>query len=694
MEINDYLRALRDLTDSDLDEHILQRSDTEIRFERVRAPNGNWRHAQGSIVNAPGRTEQRDDSEATYRTALREFDRQMLSSRQFLPGFITDLRSAFGGNIAITCITAHQLDGNKPITARAVKVIIEHAKILRAERDSLPVEAKAEAAVDTRSTNTRLISSYLNNSMWAGVLHDGAHDPNDDRLPLAGKIGRLGKHAAQFVESMVIAACKEHPMYSQDCFELPYFLEIANIILEKYDDILRSPRMTPEILEATLAKANKDIATLGTHTAMAKLPVLAATTCLMCNLDPEVPDSLMSEAIARTTRHFRASPIPEIAITRIQKEFPARFKAAQTKSPDSRTSPPDQAHLATINHRTQIVDETLAYLDTINHGAQILDEMLSTFLELSLAIEASPDFTSRQKTTLSLWHGEGTLDDHLFADGTLISKKTKHALFNMLDAMDKDFPANLISEQLDALANTLIELTNASIQRRQGQERVMPVPDELIDHYLDIYCKTFIRTSVFGLHQEDARRLLNGLNGEIGEALDELLQQGPSLPATIYAQLIDACRQRADEIDDEWHATMEAELNDILTCDLLEEEQGGFGPLILPDGNAIGEKFYDMALNSMITLRWQDGRAILEPAEWKSLDAASKLEQLQACYSELIDSVFDGDAARATLFTQQVTAQVASLQQACERRVPRVRNASKAADDDTRSVGNRLRPGP
>lgn len=76
MRISDYKTALNELDDKELDQLVLQRSENAIRFEPVLGPPGNWDHAQGAVINAPGQA-----AEGHHGPAMHDIGDQSLSSR-------------------------------------------------------------------------------------------------------------------------------------------------------------------------------------------------------------------------------------------------------------------------------------------------------------------------------------------------------------------------------------------------------------------------------------------------------------------------------------------------------------------------------------------------------------------------------------------------------------------------------------
>lgn len=159
-----------------------------------------------------------------------------------------------------------------------------------------------------RMTNNYNLRTYFDHGMWHGILPQ-AEGRNDDRPLGENAVPEvLDEHAAQFVKALITARCQELPSYALEPLKLDQFVAIAKSVLDLYNEIRTRPMMTPRAVNITFLNAHRDILANSVDETLRRLPIRAATACLYTNLDPNVPDSFMSQAVQHT---WHDSPAPE-----------------------------------------------------------------------------------------------------------------------------------------------------------------------------------------------------------------------------------------------------------------------------------------------------------------------------------------------------------------------------------------------
>jgi hypothetical protein len=287
-------------------------------------PPGKWTQFKAALSNVPllgqlGSLRQARSECEAYPLRLQEYQ---ATNRQVLAGFMKDLRTEFGDQIAeMTQLNLGVQDG-APLKARDVSTAIEGAK---------------RAQQHCRSQNNQTVTRLLESPLQGGQRLRGEQDMSDvflERgLPLNGKSSwqaAVGPEAATFITRQVMGKCQALPGHGTGRLESGQIAKAMDDALALYEEISKAPGMTQDKLTEIFAKANEKPDANSALKMARELVIMSHVEPMLNRRDPE---SMIRQQALAVAREHGLPPPPDAVLKSIANSMDEKVRMGASLLP-------------------------------------------------------------------------------------------------------------------------------------------------------------------------------------------------------------------------------------------------------------------------------------------------------------------------------------------------------------------------
>lgn len=290
-------------------DHVLGMGpDNGIALSKPLNPPGKWTRFLAVLSHVPllgrlGSLQQARSECAAYPVRLAQFQ---ATNRQILAGLVADLRAQYGEQIAAMALRDLGPSDGAPLTGRKVSTVLQNAE-------------KAQA--NCRARNNQSITRFLEEN----IAEDGHARAGTNMNTLCREWGiggehsdgwqhAVGPHAMRFLAHETTAHCKALPEYSTGQLNDAQIAQAANLALDRYQELLQAPGMTPLKLDAlaerAFAASGRDAGQPMTARMREQLIVEGANELM----GRHAPDSMLSRLAREVTEGQDRPALPEAVL--------------------------------------------------------------------------------------------------------------------------------------------------------------------------------------------------------------------------------------------------------------------------------------------------------------------------------------------------------------------------------------------